>query len=94
VAEGPQFDMTITREAFLRLLPGALGGAFRTDGETCVREEAGRSWAVHVEPLPPLVLGAMSMARLRVTLAFEGLTEEETERFRAGFLAAYQRGGG
>jgi hypothetical protein len=90
--------MTATRAEFLRILAGAVGADFdRCEGaaETVLTERAGpRRWRIRLSPLPPLRLGALSMERLEVELAFEGYGEEAEEAFIAGFMRHAQRGGG
>lgn len=84
-------DATITRRDFLRLLPAATG-------ETEIRESAddfsGHGWSLRLTALPPLEIGSVRLERHHVEIAFDGLTEEEQERFMQRFTLHFQRGGG
>ena len=90
VAEPVSFEMTITRAELLRLLPGAVGGALTEEDGAFV----GPGWRIRLEPMPPLVLGAIAMERLRVVLAFPGLTTREQSVFLERFKNHTRRGGG
>ena len=86
--------MTITREELLRLLPAALGPGLVAEGDGFRRQEGGRSLRITVNEMPPLVLGAISLARLRVEVAFEGYSCGEKAACLQQFRRATQRGGG
>ena len=90
MADPVVFEMTITRAELLRLLPGAVGSA-------CAEEDGaftGPGWRIRLEPMPPLALGAMSMARLRVVLEFPGLDTAGQAAFLERFRNHTRRGGG
>lgn len=84
-------DATITRQDFLRILPAATG-------EAQICESAGmffgRGWSLRLTAMPPLEIGSVRLERHRVEIEFDGLTEEEQERFMQRFTLHYQRGGG
>ena len=75
------------------MLPGAVG-AFEVEPGGFKGHEAGRCWRMRVAPLPPLVLGAISLERIRVDVVFSGYGPEEKAAFLARFRAGIQRGGG
>lgn len=86
-----QHDATITRQDFLRILPAATG-------ESEIHESAdgfsGRGWSLRLASIPSLEIGSVRLERQRVEIEFDGLTEEEQERFMQRFTLHYQRGGG
>lgn len=89
------FEMTITREEFLRLLPGAVGRRTVSEKDGAFTgEEDGRSWTITPLPMPDHRLGSFSLARLRVELRLDGFTDEESKGFLARFHRGFQRGGG
>ena len=89
------FEMTLTREELVRLLPSALGPGLVAEGDGFLREEAaGRRLRISLASLPPLALGAITLDRLRVEMAFEGYSGEEREAVLEVFRRATQRGGG
>jgi hypothetical protein len=88
-----RLEMTLSREEFLRLLPGAVGpfteedGGFRgTDGSL--------KWHIRLVPLPELRLGRVVLPRHQVEIRLEGHTAGEAEAFLARFQRGFQRGGG
>jgi hypothetical protein len=88
-------EMTISREEFLRLLPGALGQAFVREAEGRFSGGAGaRRWTLHLRPLPPRRLGSVELPCHRVEFCFEGHLESEVMEFMARFHRGFQRGGG
>lgn len=89
------FDMTITRDDFLRLLPAAVDHApFVVSGESIVHEEGGRAWRMNLVPLPELRIGAICLERHRLSLEFENHGEEEVAAFAKRFELYFRRGGG
>ena len=88
-------DMTISRDAFLHSLPGAVAGAAYTVAGSEIRPvEAGQGWRIVLEPLPDLCLGAIRLARHRVAIHLAGRDEAATRRFLERFELYYRRGGG
>jgi hypothetical protein len=86
--------MTLTREEFARLLPGAVGPAFRTEADGFSGREASGSWRLRLVPLEPLRAGLLVLERWRVEVTFQGCAPRERAAFRERFLAGFQRGGG
>ena len=84
-------DATITRQDFLRILPAATG-------EDDIRESAGcffgRGWSLRLTAIPSLEIGSVRLERHRVEIEFDGLSEDQQERFMQRFTLHYQRGGG
>jgi len=89
------FDMTITRADFLRLLPAAVNHVpFVVAGEDIFHAEIGRSWRMNLSPLPELRIGAIRLARHRLTLEFEDYEQAEIIAFCERFELYFRRGGG
>ena len=86
------FDMTISREDFLRILPAAAGTGIVEEAELVRSADPGRPWSIRLTPLAPLVLGSLAMDRQRVELELpEG---SAAEAFLARFWLHFRRGGG
>jgi hypothetical protein len=88
-------DMTITRDAFLRSLPAAVGNVpFRTgDGEIRSRD-SGHRWRIVLTPLPELRIGLIRLGRQRVEIFLTGYDEARTMRFLDRFELYFRRAGG
>jgi hypothetical protein len=93
----PSFDMTITREDFVRLLPAATNSTPVLDGDCwsapIEAESAGR-WVARFEPLPPLGFGLIRLERHRLQLSFERTDPERVRVWMERFWRYYHRGGG
>jgi len=89
------WEMTISREEFERILPGATGCAPARLGPLAWGSgDAQRSWTARIEPLDDLVLGAMRLPRHRVALELRGFAEDERRRWLARWEVNFRRGGG
>jgi hypothetical protein len=89
------YDMSLTREDFLRLLPAAVGGEFRSEeGNLFLHMEEGRGWRIALSPLPPFALGAITLARQHVEIQLTGYSCAEAEAFLDRFERHFRRGGG
>jgi len=87
--------MTLDRDEFLRLLPAAVGHeSFTEEAGELVHLGGDRPWRIRLAPLPPLALGPIPLARLRVELVFEGWNPDQVETFINRFFMHFQRGGG
>lgn len=86
-----QYEATITRADFMRMLPAATGepGFREVDGLF-----AGSGWSIRLTPIAELSIGMVHMERHRVEIEFNGLTAGEQDRFMQRFTLYYQRGGG
>ena len=95
MSDSLSLEMTLSREEFLRLLPGAVGLAVAT-------EEAGvsgvgmahRRWRIRLIPLADSVLGSVALPRHRIEIQLEGYRKGELAAFMARFHRGFQRGGG
>jgi hypothetical protein len=88
-------EMTISREDFLRLLPGAVEDAhFRVDGDQIRPVDAERHWRIVLSLLDDLRLGAIRLPRHRVEIHLTGDDADEHHRFVARFELHYRRAGG
>jgi hypothetical protein len=88
-------EMTLSREEFLRLLPGGVGLAFTIGKEGAFQGCDGPlQWRIHLRPLPELRLGSVCLPRHRVEIHLDGCSEDEAAAFLARFHRGFQRGGG
>ena len=88
-----RLEMTLSREEFLRLLPGAVGAFTEEDGGFR-GGDGSRRWQIRLDPLPDLRVGRVVLPRHRVEIRLEGYAEREAEAFMARFHRGFQRGGG
>ena len=86
-----QYDATITRADFVRMLPAATGesGFHEVDGGF-----AGSGWTIRLMPITEFRIGMVQMERHRVEIEFDGMTADEQDRFMQRFTLYYLRGGG
>ncbi|NWJ42333.1 MAG: hypothetical protein HXX12_15340 [Geothrix sp.] len=88
-------EMSLNREDFLRLLPGAVGGVEVAEADGVFRgAECGLRWTIRLRPLPDRRLGSVVLPCQAVEISLEGHTEVEAEAFMARFHRGFQRGGG
>jgi hypothetical protein len=88
-------EMTLSREEFRRLLPGAVGPAAVTEESGVFRGTDGpRGWTIRLVLLLDLHLGRVSLPRHRVEVHLDGYSKGEVEAFMARFHRGFQRGGG
>jgi hypothetical protein len=88
-------DMTISREAFLRLLPAAVGHApFEVAGHVIRHRGPDRAWRIVVSPLPELRIGLLALPRLAVEIFVTGYDDAATGRFLERFELYFRRAGG
>ena len=85
--------MSLQREEFFRLLPGAVK-AYEVEGDTVRWTEGGRGGTIRLVRLEERRLGSVGMPRQRVEIALEGGSEAEGEAFLCRFHRAFLRGGG
>ncbi len=89
------FEMSITRDDFLRLLPAAVNHApFSVEGERIEHRDADRSWRIRLAALPDLRIGLVRLERHQVVLSLAGYGEEEADAFMRRFELYFRRGGG
>jgi hypothetical protein len=87
--------MTISREEFLRSLPGAVADVpFEVAGGVIRHRGTDRSWRIELEPLRDLALGALALPRHRVVVHLEGYDVTAARRWLERFELHYRRGGG
>jgi hypothetical protein len=103
-------EMTIGREEFLRLLPGAVG-RLDVDGKpisaaaspseqdvslapTTVLRFNDGRGTLRLIPLPNRRLGSVTVSRHRVEIALEDCSDADGEAFMVRFHRAFLRGGG
>jgi hypothetical protein len=87
--------MTISRDAFLRSLPGAVGHvAFDACGPDIRFADRGRGWRIALVALPDLEIGMIRLPRQRVEIFLTGYDEDAARRFIDRFELYFRRGGG
>jgi len=88
-------EMSISRAAFLRCLPAAVGGVAFIDAGTDIRyRDGGKGWRIAITPMPDIVLGAIRLPRQRVEIFLTGYDAASTRRFLDRFELYFRRGGG
>ncbi|HEY3400809.1 MAG TPA: hypothetical protein VGK03_09285 [Geothrix sp.] len=88
-------EMSLSREEFLRMLPGAVGRATVAEADGVFSgSDGGRCWAIRLVPLADRRLGRVVLPRHRVEICLDGYSGEEAEAFLARFHRGFQRGGG
>lgn len=93
--QGACWEMTISRDEFLRILPGAVGATGYRASDTLIEYEGqGCGWRIELAPMPELRIGLLALARHRVTIAFRGCGAAERAAFLARFELHFRRGGG
>lgn len=91
-----EWTMSISREEFLRLLPGAVGAPAEAEGSSFFRGGDGsrHHWTLRLVPLEELRLGSVMLPRYRIELHLKGYSKAEAEAFLTRFHRGFQRGGG
>ena len=88
-------EMTITREAFLRSLPAAVGNVPFGTGDREIRSlDPGRPWRIVLTELPLLEIGLIRLARQRVEIFLTGYDEAGRKGFLERFELYFRRAGG
>jgi hypothetical protein len=82
--------MSIGREEFFQMLPGAVELPIVHRGDSV----SGRGWTVSAEVLPALHIALLSLPRLRVLIDFTVRDVDFMAAFMARFDRHFQRGGG
>ncbi|HSR63853.1 MAG TPA: hypothetical protein VLN56_10660 [Gammaproteobacteria bacterium] len=89
-------EMTITHADFFRILPKALRNCDYTVSSDEVQVKTGTDGRVIIllSEEKRRRIGSISLPVTGVELRFEGMSEQSTRKFLAGFDRAYQKGGG
>ena len=88
-------DMTISRDAFLRSLPSAVGNAaFRIVAGEIRPLDPGEKWRIVIAPLADLRIGMLALPRQHVEIFLADFDADETEHFLARFELYFRRAGG
>jgi hypothetical protein len=88
-------EMGLSHREFLRTLPRALEGrGYQRDGNTIVIDEPPRRLTIHLACEEKRQIALLQLPVTRVTFAFSGYTEAETDAFMQRFTRYFQRGGG
>ena len=87
--------MTISREAFLRNLPGAVAHApYRAQGDEFVHEDTGRGWRIRCSRLPDRKIASLVLERHAVEIRLTGYDAAGERAFLDRFELHFRRGGG
>lgn len=90
-----RWEMSISREEFLRTLPAAVAGAdFSVEGAIIGHSDASREWRIRLAPMPPLKIGVLNLPRHDVQISLEGYSEPEANAFLDRLELYFRRGGG
>jgi hypothetical protein len=88
-------QMGITHADFFRLLPQVLAGrCWRRNGATVVVTEGHRRLRIQLAPEAERRMASLRLPVTRVSLAFDGYTEQDSAAFMARLERYFQRGGG
>lgn len=89
-----RYEMSLTREEFLRLLPVAVGHApWRVDGAD-IRSGAAPAWRIRLDERPGRAFGPVRLPVLDVTIDLAGVPAADRAAFIERFLLGFQRAGG
>jgi hypothetical protein len=87
--------MSLSREDFLRLLPGAVGAVWVEENEgTFSASDGERRWSIRLSPLADRRLGSVALPSHGVEIHLDGYSEAEAAAFLIRFHRGFQRGGG
>jgi len=86
-------EMSLLREEFFRLLPGAVS-TYEVENDTVRWSEGGRGGTIRLVRLEDRRHGSVVIPRHRVEIALEACSEADGEAFLARFLRTFLRGGG
>jgi hypothetical protein len=86
-------EMSLSREEFLRLLPGAVS-TFDVDGDTVYWSDADRRRTIRLVPMPHRRVAGTVLPRHHVEIVLGSCSEDEGGDFMARFHRAFLRGGG
>lgn len=88
-------DMSCTEAEWLSWLPGAAREHRLTLGAAQAEITIGSGrLALRWQPLPPRQIALMRLPRLGVSFSFDGVADDERQRFMRYFDLYMQRGGG
>jgi hypothetical protein len=90
-----RFEMALTRDDFLRLLPFAVGQQARRAGASLLEGSTdGVEWSVHLAEGAERRIASLALPVLYVELGCSAPDDQAVDRFVERFLRAYQRAGG
>ena len=88
-------EMGLTHADFFRLLPQVLAGrCWRRSGATVTVTEERRRLTIQLAPEAERRMASLRLPVTRVSLAFDGYTEQDSAAFIARLERYFQRGGG
>jgi len=90
-----EYDMALTRDDFLRLLPVAVAHApYRIDGDEISGNDAKLAWHITLEPRPVRRIALLALPALDVKIVIDTASSEAAKHFIERFLLGFQRAGG
>ncbi len=88
-------EVGLTHADFFRLLPQVLAGwCWRRSGATVIVTEGRRRLTIQLAPEAERRIASLRLPVTRVSLAFDGYTEQDSAAFIARLERYFQRGGG
>jgi hypothetical protein len=88
-------EMTISREAFVRNLPGAVADApYRAKGDEFLHGDAARGWRIRLSRLPDRSIASLVLERHAVEIWLRGYDAADERAFLDRFDLYFRRGGG
>jgi len=88
-------EMSITHDDFFRLLPGAISNAPFSTQQNEINIDTGKgSVTISLAAESLRKIASIQLPVTRMTMKFNGFTDDDRAEFLARFNLAYQRGGG
>ena len=88
-------EVQIDRDEFLRQLPGGIEPrTFSVDGNLITIPEGNGQVCIRLTPLANEHLGKLDLPMMKVDFAFNGLSDDEIEKFMTTYEERTFRGGG
>lgn len=89
-----EFEMALTREEFLRLLPVAVCTTYQIDGSLISGTDDRVKWTINLAPLSPRRIALLVLPRLLVTIKLDSGDAESLRAWLDRFMLGFQRAGG
>jgi hypothetical protein len=89
-----EWEMALTRADFLRLLPEAVQGPFRVDGDQISGGSGDLGWQITLSVLEPRRIALLVLPRLRVELTLRYTAPATAAAWLQRFMLGFQRAGG
>ncbi len=89
-----EFEMALTKDEFLRLLPVAVGTTFQITGSRIAGADDRVTWTIELLPMAPRRIALLVLPRLCVTIKLDAGDALAYEAWLNRFMLGYQRAGG